>query len=80
MNFASPDTKSDTKLDHPEEMNAYTFMDVIRRSRETLERALAEYEATGDHNHGGGPKAPGAPCGGGDCNVTRVRNAIKALM
>lgn len=42
-----------------------------------LAGALARYEATGDHNHGRGPIAPGGPCGeGDDCLVRRARERL----
>lgn len=45
-----------------------------------LRGALAAYEATGDHDHGSGPIAPGGPCGfGDDCWVRRARAALAAL-
>jgi hypothetical protein len=43
-----------------------------------VETVLAAYEATGDHDHGRGPIAPGAPCPGGDCLVTEARRMIAA--
>jgi hypothetical protein len=52
---------------------------LIHDTRRTLERELLAYEATGDHDHGWGAKKPGDACGGGDCNVARVRRAIEAL-
>lgn len=41
-----------------------------------LRAALAEYEATGDHDHGNGPIAPGAPCPGRDCWVYKARKLL----
>lgn len=46
----------------------------------TLRRLLADYEATGDHDHGRGPIAPGGPCGmGDDCWVRRARAVLAAI-
>lgn len=45
-------------------------------TRNDLINALAAYEATGDHNHGSGPIAPGAPCPGGDCTVHVARGLL----
>lgn len=41
-----------------------------------LGRALGTYEAMGDHDHGRGVLAPGAPCPGGDCTVHRARKLL----
>lgn len=46
---------------------------------ELLTQLLKAYEATGDHDHGSGPIAPGKPCPGGDCSVTRARRLLAAL-
>jgi len=49
---------------------------------ETLPTILAEYEATGDHDHsmhGTRPLPVGAPCPGGDCLVDKARKVIAAL-
>lgn len=49
---------------------------------ETLPAILAEYEATGDHDHsmhGTRPLPVGAPCPGGDCIVDKARKVIAAL-
>lgn len=49
---------------------------------ENLPAILAEYEATGDHDHsshGTRPLLPGAPCPGGDCLVDKARKVIAAL-
>lgn len=49
-------------------------------SGDRLRAALAAYEATGDHDHGRGPLAPGAPCGTGDeCWVSRARAALATI-
>jgi hypothetical protein len=40
-----------------------------------LKVVLAQYEATGDHDHDG-PLAPGAACPGGDCWVHRARETL----
>jgi hypothetical protein len=47
-----------------------------------LRELLAQYEATGDHDHsahGTRPLSPGAECPGGDCWVRRARAALAAL-
>lgn len=49
---------------------------------QALREALARYEATGDHDHGRGPIAPGAPCNGflgDDCWVKRARETLAAI-
>lgn len=58
-----------------------TKLDVLvgLMSPSTLRKALAEYEATGDHDHGRGPIKPGAPCPGGDCWVARARKLLATL-
>lgn len=44
--------------------------------RNTLREALAAYEATDDHDHGGKKLKPGAPCPGGDCLVAMARKLL----
>jgi hypothetical protein len=44
-----------------------------------LTKMLANYEATGDHKHGGRSLKPGEPCPGGDCYAAKARDLIKAL-
>ena len=51
----------------------------LRVVEKVLPAILAAYEATGDHDHGRGAIAPGAPCPGGDCLVDKARRILAAL-
>lgn len=63
------------------EIKRYRALGDTVATRSNLKRALAAYEATGDHDHGFGdeskPIAPGAPCPGGDCLVSEARELLK---
>lgn len=56
---------------------------IAHTTGEALREALADYEATGNHNHGGGSIPVGDPCGGGggagDCWVAKARKALALL-
>jgi hypothetical protein len=54
-------------------------VDQVRELTQQLHSTLYTYECSGDHNHGQGRIAPGAPCAGGDCHVTRIRKALELL-
>lgn len=60
------------------------MLDLVEAADGThLRRVLADYEATGDHDHGWHaprPIPPGGPCGdGGDCWVRRARATLAAI-
>lgn len=55
------------------------LINALLSARRDLVDRLAKYEATGDHDHGRGPIAPGARCPGGDCVVARVRSVLESL-
>ena len=63
-------------------MARHTGGDDCVDTRGLLGDALAAYEATGDHDHGKGPIAAGAPCPvdfdkrGGDCIVAQARELL----
>ena len=62
--------------------HALLFDLIEHASGRALREALAAYEATGDHDHGRGPIAPGAPCNGylgDDCWVKRARKILATL-
>lgn len=55
------------------------LMDGLLSARRELAERLEAYEATGDHDHGRGPIAPGGTCPGGDCTVARTRAVLAQL-
>lgn len=66
-------------------MNTYEKRDALVRALNTIDNLpeiLAAYEATDDHDHsvsGNHRIAPGAPCPGGDCLVSKARRIIERL-
>jgi hypothetical protein len=69
---ADLDASKESKLDTLHALVGGTYADRVRA-------ALVDYEATGDHDHGRGRIAPGAPCPGGDCVVSKARDLLAKI-
>jgi hypothetical protein len=67
------------RVRHEPALTIDAFRATLHASGLLIRKALAEYEATGDHNHWRRPLPPGAPCPGGDCLVSKAREALATI-